>query len=443
VVRWFLEKGRLFNSLRVSSTSLSRILSSQSTWLGIIDQAIVGATGFATSVIVGRGGSKEELGSYYLMLSVLVFARLVQEGATGVPYTVYWSRRAQERRASYTGSCLSHQLIVAILTSIGFLGLAVAATLGLATRELIHSAAVLIVFGPAVLLKEYLRRLSFAHMNMAAAIQLDITVALVQVLGLVLIVIAGMLSAGSAYLVIGLACTVASIAWFRGDHIAFRFAWGEIGEDWKWNWRIGKWAVAGQVTGSIVLTLIPWALGYFHGLGETGLLGAGYALVGPCNILVIGVTNILAPRAIKAFIEDGQAALWITLRNTSAGLAVGLASFLAVSLLFGEFLAVLLFGPQFGRAGAIMATLALALLINAQAMTAGTGLYALEQTRVNFVVDLIATILAVCAAVLLIGPFGADGAAAATVVAAAVGAIGKYMVLIRLIRSGSATAPQA
>jgi O-antigen/teichoic acid export membrane protein len=375
------------------------------------------------------------------MLSVLVFARLVQESATSVPYTVYWSRRAQEQRASYAGSCLSHQLILAILTSIGFLGLAVGATLGLAAHELMASAAVLIIFGPAVLLKEYLRRLSFAHMSMTAAIQLDITVALGQVVGLSLVAITGMLSAGSAYLVIGLACTVACIGWFTGDHIAFRFAWGEIVEDWKWNWRMGKWVVAGHVTGAIVLTLIPWALGYFHGLGETGLLGAGYALVGPCNILVIGVTNILAPRAVKAFAEGGQVALWTTLRNTSAGLAVVLISFLVVSLLFGEFIAVLLFGPQFSRAGSIMATLALALLINAQAMTASTGLYALEQTRVNFVIDLISTILAVCAAVLLIGPFGANGAAAATVVGAAVDAIGKYLFLVRLIRSGLATPP--
>src|SRR5262249_43074795 len=149
-------------------------------------------------------------------------------------------------------------------TSIVLLGLAAAATLGFAPHELVWAAAVLIIFGPVLLLKEYLRQLSFAHMRIAAAVQLDITVTLVQVVGLLIIAIAGMLSAGTAYIMIGLGCLVACISWFAGDHIPFRFLWSEIGEDWKWNWRFGKWAVAGQVTGTIVPTAIPWALGYFH-----------------------------------------------------------------------------------------------------------------------------------------------------------------------------------
>jgi O-antigen/teichoic acid export membrane protein len=288
------------------------------------------------------------------------------------------------------------------------------------------------------LLKEYLRRLSFAHNEVAAAVQLDIVVAVLQVLGLLLITVAGLLSAASAYVIIGLACLAACIAWFAADQIPFRFVWGEIGDDWKKNWRLGKWAMAGQVTGSVVLTLIPWALGYFYGLGETGLLGAGYALVGPCNIVVMGVTNILAPRAVEALVKGGREALWAVVRKTSVGLAVLLGVFFLVSLLFGNFLVVVVFGPQFGGAGVVMAMLALALLINSQAMTASTGLYALEETRINFVVDLIATLVAVSAAVFLIGSLGAVGAAATSVVAAVVAAIGKYIVLFRLIRSGLA-----
>jgi O-antigen/teichoic acid export membrane protein len=419
---------------------LWRIPSFQSTSLGIADQAIVGATGFATSVMVGRWGSKEGLGTYYLMLSVLLFARGIQESATSMPYVVYWSRRAQERRATYTGSCLSHQLILAILTSIALLCLAVAATLDIVPHELVSCATVLVIFGPALLLKEYLRQLSFAHMRMVAAVQLDITVAVLQVVGLLLVAIAGTMSPASAYVIIGLACIMACIAWFAGNRIPFRFAWGEIGEDWKWNWRFGKWAVAGQVTGSIVPAVIPWLLSYFHGLGETGLLGAGFALVGPCNILVIGITNVLTPQAVEALIQGDRAALWIVLRNTSIALVVVLGLFFVFSVVLGKSIVVVIFGPEFGEAGIVMATLALSLLINSLAMTAASGLYALEQIRINFIVDLVATLLTLCAAGFLIVSLGAFGAAATSVVAATVAAAGKCWVLIRLIRSGSATA---
>src|SRR5262249_47749195 len=81
--------------------TLSRVSSFRSTSLGITDQAIVGAAGFVTSVMVGRWGSKEELGNYQLILSALLFARGIQQTATSMPYVVYWSRIAQERRDSY------------------------------------------------------------------------------------------------------------------------------------------------------------------------------------------------------------------------------------------------------------------------------------------------------------------------------------------------------
>jgi O-antigen/teichoic acid export membrane protein len=138
-------------------------------------------------------------------------------------------------------------------------------------------------------------------------------------------------------------------------------------------------------------------------------------------------------------VQSGHRALWTVLRNTSLVLALVLTVFFLLSLLLGEFIVVALFGPEFGGAGVVMATLALALLINSLAMTASIGLYALEQTRVNFVVDLISTVIALLAAVFLIVPLGALGAALASVVAAAVAATGKCLVLIRLIRSGSAT----
>jgi O-antigen/teichoic acid export membrane protein/peptidoglycan/xylan/chitin deacetylase (PgdA/CDA1 family) len=416
-------------------TTLSRVPSFRSTSLGITDQAIVGAAGFLTSVMVGRWGSKEELGNYQLILSALLFARGIQQTATSMPYVVYWSRNAQERRDSYAGSCLSHQLIIAVLTSIAFLCLAAASRLGIAPRELASSAVVMIVFGPALLLREYLRQLSFAHVRMAAAVQLDATVTLVQVVGLLLMAIAGILSAASAYVMIGVACIVACIVWFAGEQIRFRFVWSDIWKDWKWNWRFGQWALAGQVTGSIVPTVIPWALGYFHGVGETGLLGAGFSLVGACNILVMGVDNVLTPRAVDALVQGGQGALWTVVRNTSIGLFVVLAVFLLFSLLAGEFMVVALFGPQFKGGGVVMATLALALLINSLAMTASAGLYALEQTRANFVIDLIAALLALSAAVFLIELLGAFGAAITSVVAAVVAATGKYLVLMRLIKN--------
>ena len=50
----------------------------------VLDQAVVSGTSFATSVLLGRFASQQELGVYYLALSVVYFARGVQEQPRGL-----------------------------------------------------------------------------------------------------------------------------------------------------------------------------------------------------------------------------------------------------------------------------------------------------------------------------------------------------------------------
>ena len=50
----------------------------QSSGLSILDQALVSGTSFVTSVILGRCAGREDLGIYYLALSVILFVRGLQ-----------------------------------------------------------------------------------------------------------------------------------------------------------------------------------------------------------------------------------------------------------------------------------------------------------------------------------------------------------------------------
>src|SRR5207244_2970301 len=64
----------------------------QKSGLSVLDQAVVSGTSFATSVLLGRCASQEDLGVYYLALSVVFFARGVQEQLVSAPYMIYCSR---------------------------------------------------------------------------------------------------------------------------------------------------------------------------------------------------------------------------------------------------------------------------------------------------------------------------------------------------------------
>src|SRR5205809_7739217 len=69
--------------------------------LAVLDQAVVSGTSFATSALLARSASRDELGVYYLALSVIYFARGIHEQLVSATYTIYCGRRRGECAADY------------------------------------------------------------------------------------------------------------------------------------------------------------------------------------------------------------------------------------------------------------------------------------------------------------------------------------------------------
>jgi hypothetical protein len=72
--------------------------------LSIVDQGIVSGTSFATAVIVGRACAPDQLGRYYLTLTIVMLALGIQENLVSGPYTVLSARRRGRELAEFTGS---------------------------------------------------------------------------------------------------------------------------------------------------------------------------------------------------------------------------------------------------------------------------------------------------------------------------------------------------
>ena len=69
--------------------SLKRvILEQKDALLCIIDQGIVSVASFVTSVLIGRN-APEELGVYFIVLSIVYFIRGVQQQMILTPYTIF------------------------------------------------------------------------------------------------------------------------------------------------------------------------------------------------------------------------------------------------------------------------------------------------------------------------------------------------------------------
>ncbi|MDP6446992.1 MAG: hypothetical protein QF805_24575, partial [Pirellulaceae bacterium] len=86
----------------------------------VFDQALVSGVSFTTSVILGRNASQEELGVYFLALTIILVMRGVQAELITAPFTIFRQRMSSGRRVAYAQTTLTLQLLVTVASVVGF-----------------------------------------------------------------------------------------------------------------------------------------------------------------------------------------------------------------------------------------------------------------------------------------------------------------------------------
>lgn len=402
--------------------------------LAIADQAVVSGTNFATSILLGWSG-KTELGIYYLALSLLVFFRGIQEQLVTAPYMVYAHRRSGTATEIYAGSSLLHHLTLAVLSSLVIGGLLLA---GMGPLEMKSVWILLLGIAPLYLLRDFARQMLFAQLNLRMAFALDVLVAILQLGLMIPLALRGMLSVELAWLSVAFASGAAALFWavFKSESFHGNLAAARIHA--RENWSFARWALLTQVIGSSTPYLMPWIVAGIHGAKETGSLGACTTIVGLSNMFLIGVGNLLSPRAAQAFARGGISALQQVLwqRGTLCVSALGLASLLAFAI--GGPVAGLVYGPEFADCGIIMGLLSLAALANSLGMTAGNGLCSMDRPGANLWADVGTFLISLAAMFILIPTLGTLGAALATLVTMTTDAAMRWFILLRTMRNISA-----
>lgn len=387
--------------------------------LSIADQAVVSATNFAITIILGRLCGKPEVGLYYLALQIVFFARGVQEQLISSPYLVYAGRRRGRDAQVYAGSSLVHEL--ALLAGVSFL-LGITSLTGMMSPALAEVLGLLAIAAPLILLREYIRQVAFADLRVVEALSLDSAVCLLQIVGLLIAAWCGVLSTSLTYLILGMGCGVATLVWLVRRGGTFAAEQQAIYADWLHNWNFGRWALASQLLGSSVPFVLPWIVAGTHGEAATGTLGVGTTLIGFANMFVLGLSNFICPRAAQAFASGGPRELVGVLKQATAMYLSVLVPFALAMIFAGQPLMTFVYGPEFADAGLIMAVLACGAVANSLGITAGNGLWAMELPRANFRADVCALVAWIIATALLVGPYGAFGAALASAAGTIVGA---------------------
>lgn len=431
------ESGGWFSAIasRISAIELRFPLASRGL-LSIFDQGIYSGTSFLTAVLIGRATSPDQLGLYYLVLSIILVITGVQEQIVFAPYLVYSKRRKGRELAEYAGSIWAHNLTVAALAMLGLL-LAIVILSIVGRSDFIPGLWALFCTAPLILFRQGVRRFTFASLEFKSVVALDTAVAAIQLGGLALLIHYHLLSLFRIFAVMGLACGVACFGWYYLEKPRIQFVPARILSDWRANWRFGKWALRTYVLGNTTPQLMLWLVSAVVGPAATGLFGACNNLIGISNVFLGGVDNVLTPQAAHAYATGGVKDLRRILLFAGAFFAITMGSCLLFVLFTGDWLMVFVFGTHYRGTGAILIALTASTNMNCVSMLAHNGLWAVDRPRSNFVADVCCMTVTLIAAALLIHPFGALGAALATLAGSTTAALVRSLTLHRYFEASA------
>ncbi len=421
--------------LRLPAISTLRRLffSNKDALVCLFDQGIVSVAGFATSVLIGRWAGKAELGLYVIGLSMVLFARGFQQQLVSTPYTIYHHRRTDSLMPAYRGSCLVLQAGFIAITLAYLIIQILAARAGWISDEVVPSLVALLIFIPAILMRELVRSYCFVHSKNTSVLKIDLAISAFQIAALFALGYCKLLSGATAWIAIGICCVLTIGYWYYRSGPVLQFAKEPLVKDLKLNWTFAKWAVSGQFVGSLPTYLLPWLLLLAAGAEGTGLFGAGLTLVGVANIFNTGILNYLTPKAAKVYVDQGSTGLRRLMLRMYLVFLMAIGLFIVMLTVVGDWLTVSLFGPEYAGLQTVLTLLAAAKLFEGFSHTASGGLFAMERIKENFWVDVILMLITITAALLLISPYGVLGAAWTTLIASATSAILRSILLVKFL----------
>jgi O-antigen/teichoic acid export membrane protein len=407
--------------------------------LALADQGIVSASAFLVFLFIGRATSSAELGLYALALSVLALLIAIQESLIMRPYSVELYRKPDTDGSGF-GALVLSMALGATATMFAALVALLCTVLG-ADHTITDVIWAFGFLAPALLLREFGRKFSFAHLKVSDAVLWDGVSAL-----LALSIIAGLaryekLSVVSGLVAVGLANGIAGCGWLLFRRRQFRARYSAVRAGLRRSWELGRWLLSTHVATEAQGYAAHWAAMLVGGVAATGIYAACLNVLGLSNPVVFGIYNLLGPRSALVFANEGGAGLRRqTLRDTTLLLGLLAMIFLPIGWWSTEILHLVYRGSDYVGSGHVLAVLGGGLLARAIGGPAAIALVSADRARLVAGITAVAAILNAALVLALMPRYGLVGAAYGMLLAAAVGSLARWIALLTLVAND---APQA
>jgi O-antigen/teichoic acid export membrane protein len=402
-------------------------------WANVLcDQVLVSGTSFLTTVVVGRVLGKEQLGLYVLAYSIIIVLLEIQNSFIASPYTLRTPRLDRSAQARYTGDALVLSIGLSVLAATGLVGAKVIFSSRLRYSEVTPLFIILSLVTPAILVKEFGRRVCFAHLRTRSVLLLDLVVFTVQIGGLVAFTHFRSLTVGIIYWVIGSASASAAFVWLTFWRRRTVLGLGSALKTLNSTWSFGAWVLGGNLVFVLSQQVYPWYLAWLKGPKATGAFAACLGLVALINPFVSAVGNYLGPSTANAS-SLGTRELSQVILRTSALLCGVVGTFCFIIVVLGNKLIAVIYGSAYAVDIHIIAVLAASVLVSSSTLALGFGFWAVGRPDMNLKINLLSAASALAFGPFLVSAFGLLGAAYGLLLANTIVSLVRVLTLKRLM----------
>lgn len=363
----------------------------------LADQGVVSIARLVTSILIGRYGSKEELGIYSLGFTILTLVVCLQESFVNTPYTIFVSRYPTEQQPKFAANLLviSKLLTLVVMLCLGT-NLALLYFLN-PTSSLVPILLALLVILPFSLLKEFSRRWQIAHLKMKEATFLDSLNTLILLGGLGVLYQSQSLTAFNAFMVTGLAALLVSIVWSVRNLKEFDFNFDTLKHTIKSCLSFGKWVAGENILSGFQYFFANWFLFFACGEQELGDFAACMTIVMLCNPFLLGITGFLATRSSQEYTRAGESAVRSMVNKFNVMTTMVMIAFCAGIYFFGDFLLATVFNGRIQNQHWTLVILSIAMVGLGISHLTSCGLRAINRPEFNFYASIIGLVVTAAA----------------------------------------------
>ncbi|MCC7487574.1 MAG: hypothetical protein IT529_21580 [Burkholderiales bacterium] len=291
--------------------------------VSVVDQAWLGAVGFAVGLAFIRHAEKSEYAYYSMLYAAMLLVQAIHNALVLAPMTTLVPGQSRQVQRLFLSATTVVQYRYAIW--LAATTTALVAGFGLIVDTTYLRLVDLTAFAVATwayMAREYYRAMLFIHGKVEDVFQVDFSYGIVYLAGLATAYLMSSVSTGTVLVANGIAGVV-SLGWSRrllGTPSAV--STGESAQVARELWRCGRWSLPSVVVSWVYANAYIYLSATLFGAAVVADLQAGRLLLVPLGMTVLAWSNVMRPRTSEWFDHRNLALIMRVMRFSLIGLVM-------------------------------------------------------------------------------------------------------------------------